>query len=195
MPDDVTTVTLLLERANRGEPAATEELVPLLYDELRNLAKWLLNKGPPAQTLQPTALVHEAFLRLVGGSKQAWEHQEHFFNAAAQAMRQILVDQARRKAALKRGGDRQRVGEASTEPRIEPEIEPPSDDVIALHEALEELEKTDEDKARIAALYAFAGLTLAEIATVLGVSLSTVERQWRFTKLLLYSRVRGKPLI
>ncbi len=191
MPEDATSVTLLLERANRGEPAATEELVPLLYEELRNLAKWLLNQGPPGQTLQPTALVHEAFLRLVGGGKQAWEHQEHFFNAAAQAMRQILVDQARRRAALKRGGDRKRVGEALAETPIEP----PSDDVIALHEALEELEKADERKARIATMHAFAGLTLAEIAAVLGVSLSTVEREWRFTKLLLYSRVRGKPLI
>lgn len=191
MPDDMTSVTLLLERADRGEPAATEELVPLLYEELRNLAKWLLNRGPPGQTLQPTALVHEAFLRLVGGGKQAWEHQEHFFNAAAQAMRQILVDQARRRAALKRGGDRKRVRDTYAEP----EIEAPSDDVIALHEALEALEKADERKARIATLHAFAGLTLAEIATALGVSLSTVEREWRFTKLLLYSHVQGKPLI
>ena len=191
MVDDVTNVTLLLERANRGEPTATEELVPLLYEELRNLAEWLLNRGPAGQTLQPTALVHEAFLRLVGGNNQAWEHQEHFFNAAAQAMRQILVDQARRRAALKRGGDRKRVSDVYAEP----EIEAPSDDVIALHEALEALEKTDERKARIATLHAFAGLTLAEIATALGISLSTVEREWRFTKILLYSHVQGKPLI
>ncbi len=173
--------------ARGGDKEAAARLVPLLYDELRALARSLLRRRPPGQTLQPTALVHEAYLRLAGTEDPGWEGKGHFFAAAARAMRDILVDEARRKAAQKRGGDRERVeleGVAAS-------IEPPEEDILALEEALGRLEKGDPRKGQLVTLRYFAGLSMGEAAAVLGVSLSTVEREWRYARAWLYREVRG----
>lgn len=183
--DAARNVTQLLRSAGDGDERAAAELLPLLYDELRRLARARLAHVPPGNTLQPTALVHEAFLRLVGSDGAGWNSRGHFFAAAAQAMRQILVDQARRKAAVRHGGAQKRAalddGDAA--------ICPPSDDVLAVHEELERLEREDPHKARIVALRYFGGLTMEETAEALGMSLSTLEREWRFIRTLLYTRL------
>jgi len=140
-------------------------------------------KTPPGNTLQPTALVHEAFLRLIGSDQPNWDSRGHFFAAAAQAMRQILVEQARRKASAKHGGGRKRVDVE----RAEPVIEPPAEDLLALEEALTRLEQADRRKGRIVMLRYFAGLTTEETAAALGVSVPTVEREWRFIRTFLYT--------
>src|ERR1051326_907367 len=136
-------VTLLMEAASSGDEKAAGELLPLLYDELRNLAEARLARTPPGNTLQATALVHEAYLRLVGDTNPGWKNRAHFFGAAAQAMRNILVDHARRKAALKRGGDRDRVENA------EAAFDVDLDEVLAIDEALKKLEQIDPRKAQI----------------------------------------------
>lgn len=150
---------------------------------MTNCVPWRerLRKVPPGQTLQPTALVHEAYLRVVGSEDPGWDGRGHFFAAAAQAMRDILVEQARRKAAKKRGGDRQRV---ATE-QAEPVFEPPSDDVLAIDEAVRRLEQDDPRKGQIVNLRYFAKLTAAETAEALGVSVGTVEREWRYIRAYL----------
>ena len=176
-------VTQMLRAASAGNAKAADELLPLVYAELRKLAQARMAKTPPGNTLQPTALVHEAYLRLVGRDDPSWHSRGHFFGAAAQAMRQILVEQARRKASIKRGGDRQRVDLDA----VEPAIEPPSEDILALDEALRRLEQEDPRKAKIIMLHYFAGLTLRETAAALGVSVPTVERDWRFTRTYLYT--------
>ena len=140
---------------------------------------------PPGSTLQATALVHEAYLRLVGEDKPSWNSRGHFFGAAAQAMRQILVDQARRKGSLKRGGDRRRIDLEVAEPAVVP----PSVSILALDEALERLERDDPRKARIVMLRYFAGLTTKETAAALDVSVPTVEREWRFARTLLHTQL------
>ena len=184
-PDEATaTLTHVLHAAGSGDRQAAAELLPLVYDELRRLARARLAQQPPGTTLQPTALVHEAYLKLVGDADPGWDSRAHFFGAAAQAMRDILVDQARRKRSLKRGGHARRVDE------IELAIEPPSENVLALDEALTELQRHDERKARIVMLHYFAGLTLEETAAALGVSVPTVQREWRFTRSLLFARLR-----
>ncbi len=171
--------------AGEGDPEAAADLLPLLYDELRSLAAARLAKSPPGNTLQPTALVHEAYLRLVGNQDPGWNSKGHFFAAAARAMRNILVDQARRKTTQKRSG-----GEKRREMVAEhPAIEPPKEDLLALNEALTELERIDPRKAEIVMLHYFAGLTLPETAESLGISLSTVEREWRFARTLLYAQM------
>ncbi len=189
-PDDQATATLtrVLNAASTGDRKAAAELLPLVYDELRQLARARLAHQPPGTTLQPTALVHEAYLKLVGDADPGWDSRAHFFGAAARAMRDILVDQARRKRSLKRGGHARRVDD------IELAIAPPSEDLLALDEALTELEQQDERKARIVMLHYFAGLTLEETAVALGVSVPTVQREWRFTRSLLFARLRrGEP--
>lgn len=170
------TVTQLLRNFAAGDKQAAAELLPLVYAELRKLAKSRLAKLPPGQTLQPTALVHEAFLKLVGETDPGWENRGHFFGAAARAMRDILVDQARRKGSLKRGGDLQRA--ASDDELLA--IEAPAVDVIALDEALIRLERDDERKAQIVNLRYFAGLSREETAAALGVTTRTIDRDWRY---------------
>ena len=171
-------MTQLLRATADGDRQAAAELLPLIYRDLRALALSRLRKLPPGQTLQPTALVHEAYLRVVGGTDPGWEGRGHFFAAAAEAMRQILVDQARRKAALKRGGQQKRA-------ELDEEylgIEPPSERVLAVNEALERLEGLDPQKAQIVKLRYFAGLTREETATALEMSPDQLKRRWKFIK-------------
>jgi RNA polymerase sigma factor (TIGR02999 family) len=182
--DDVTAV---LQAAQAGDPSAAAQLLPLVYDELRKLAQARLARLPPGQTLQPTALVHEAYLRLLGKEDLQLESQRHFFFAAARAMRDILVEQARSKAGPRRGGGRRRV-----ELQDDLAVEPVPEDTLALHEALVDLEKEDPLKAQIVNLRYFAGMNMAETARVLGMSERTLHRHWRFLKAWLKSRL-GAP--
>jgi RNA polymerase sigma factor (TIGR02999 family) len=181
-------VTPYLLAAQAGDREAADQLLPLVYDELRKLARARMARLPPGQTSQPTALVHEAYLRLLGKEDLQLEGRRHFFFAAARAMRDILVEQARRKAGPTRGGDRRRVelGEGAVT------VEPPVDDVLALHEALTDLEKDDPLKAEIVNLRFFAGMSVPETAQVLGMSERTLHRHWRFIKAWLKSRL-GDP--
>ncbi len=167
-----------LAAAAGGDTGAARTLLGMVYDELRELARARMAGLPAGQTLQPTALVHEAYLRVAGDGGAAFENRRHFFFAAARAMRDILVEQARRRASLKRGGGRRR--EALDDPEFELGAEP--EDVVAIGGALDELEREDPEGARVVALRFFVGLTHEQIAEVLGVSLSTVERRWRFAR-------------
>ena len=155
-----------------------DELLPELYEELRKLARAKIRHERPGQTLQPTMLVHEAWLRLVGQEDPGWNGRGHFFGAAARAMRRILVEQARAKARLKRGGERERVELDA----VDVELEPPQGDLLAIDELVERLEEQDERKARIVELRYFAGLTNEETAQALEVSVGTIEREWRFIR-------------
>jgi RNA polymerase sigma factor (TIGR02999 family) len=178
-------VTRMLRAASEGDSKASADLLPLVYDELRRLARSQMAKTPPGNTLQPTALVHEAYMRLVGSDEPGWDNRGHFFAAAAKAMRQILVEQARRKGSQKRGGGRKRVDVDD----VEPVIDPPSADMLALHEALEQLEQVDPRQGEIVMLRYFAGLTTEEAAAALGISTRTVEREWRFARSYLSSQL------
>jgi RNA polymerase sigma factor (TIGR02999 family) len=182
----------MLEASKRGDPKASRELLPLVYEELRRLARARMRKLPPGNTLQPTALVHEAYLRLVGKpcSEPDWNDLGHFFGAAAEAMRQILVDQARRKSARKRGGDRTRLDVDE----YEIPIHPPADDVLALNEALARLQLEDERKARIVLLRQFAGLTREETAAAMGLSPRTIDREWRYILARFHKEINGESL-
>jgi RNA polymerase sigma factor (TIGR02999 family) len=178
-------VTGLLRAARAGNQEAAERLLPLVYDELRALARARMARLPPGQTMQPTALVHEAYLRLLGKNNLQVESRRHFFFVAARAMRDILVEQARSRAELKRGGGRRRVRLSATE--VVDAANPA--DVLAVHEALEELEKKDPVKARIVNLRFFTGMTMEETAKVLGISERTLHRHWVFIKAWLRSRL------
>jgi RNA polymerase sigma factor (TIGR02999 family) len=170
---------MLLARAGAGDASATDELLPLVYSELRELAARHLRSERSDHTLQPTALVHEAYMRLVGPGEVTWESRSHFFGAAAQAIRRILTDHARARDSLKRGGGR------GGEPLPEvPSVDRPTDDVdyVALDAALERLAAIDPQKVRVVELRFFAGLTADETALSLGVSASTVARDWRFAR-------------
>lgn len=180
-------LTTVLESAARGDPRAAEQLLPLLYGELRRLAHSYMSRQADGHTLQTTALVHEAYMRLVGKEDPGWSGRGHFFAAAAQAMRQILIEQARRKGAVKHGGAVKRVNLET----VDPEIQPPSEDLLALNDALTELERSDPRKAKLVMLHYFAGLTMPETAAALGISLSTAEREWRFARALLFTRIHG----
>jgi RNA polymerase sigma factor (TIGR02999 family) len=178
-------VTKVLRAAQAGNKEAAEQLLPLLYTELRRLAQTRMAKLPPGQTLQPTALVHEAYLRLVGKPELHLESRKHFFFAAARAMRDILVERARSKAGPKRGGGRQRVVFNDS---IALNV-PPDQEVLALHEALDDLEQLDPLKAQIVQLRYFAGMEAAEAAEVLGISERTLHRHWRFIKAWMKNRL------
>jgi RNA polymerase sigma factor (TIGR02999 family) len=178
-------VTKIIQEAQAGDPSAAARLLPLVYAELRKLAHARMAGQPPGQTLEPTGLVHEAYLRLLGKAGLPLESRKHFFFAAARAMRDILVERARSKAGPKRGGGRQRV-ELTEGLALN---EPPCEEVLALHEALDELEKEDPLKAQIVDLRFFTGMSTAETASVLGLSERTVHRHWRFIKAWLKSRL------
>ena len=171
-------VTRILQELDESGQRSAEELLPLVYNELRSLARARMAREAPGQTLQATALVHEAFLRLVGDADPGWNSRGHFFGAAALAMRRILVEQARRKARLKHGGDQERV--AVDDARLA--IAPPRDDVLAIDDAVRRLEEEDPRKGQIINLRYFAGLTAKETAGAIGVSVGTIEREWRFIK-------------
>ena len=179
-------VTDILRAAQEGDQEAAARLLPLVYDELRKLAQARMARLSPGLTMQPTALVHEAYLRLVGKGDVPLEGRRHFFFVAARAMRDILVEQARRKAGPKLGGDRRRV-----ELREQATAEPVPEEVLAVHEALAELEQEDPLKAQIVNLRYFTGMTVPETAQVLGISERTLHRHWRFIKAWLKRRLRG----
>jgi RNA polymerase sigma factor (TIGR02999 family) len=178
-------VTEVLQAAQAGNQEAVAQLLPLLYVELHRLAQDRMAKLRPGQTIQPTALVNEAYLRLVGKKDLHLENRRHFFFAAARAMRDILVERARAKAGPKRGGARHRVALNDTIALDEP----PADEVIALHEALAELEKLDPLKGQIVHLRYFAGMDAAEAAQILGISERTLHRHWRFIKAWMRNRL------
>jgi RNA polymerase sigma factor (TIGR02999 family) len=178
-------LTALLAGAQAGDPRSAAELLPLVYAQLKELARARMAGQPAGQTLQPTALVHEAYLRVAEKSDVSWEGRRHFFFAAARAMRDILVEQARRRSRQKHGGGLRR--EELAEDALA--FAEPEGDVLRLHEALEELEQQDPDKARIVMLHCFTGLSLAETAEVLGQSERTLYRQWRFIKVWLKKRL------
>jgi RNA polymerase sigma factor (TIGR02999 family) len=181
----MTDVTRILSAIERGDVKATDELLPLVYEELRLLAAQRLSQERPGQTLQATALVHEAYIRLVGDEPQNWENRGHFFAAAAEAMRRILVESARRKKRLKRGGDRQRVSLEG----VQLTLCGPSDDVLALDEALARLAQKDKTKADLVKLRFFAGLTGEQAARVLGISHNTADRYWAYARSWLHLEI------
>src|SRR5688500_6204617 len=176
-------VTQILAAIDAGDPSAAAELLPLVYDELRKLAAARLAAEKPGQTLQPTALVHEAYLRLVGGEQpQDWNGRGHFFGAAAEAMRRILVESARRKGRRRHGGDRPRV-ELDEAVSLAAE---PGDDLLDLDDALTRLEAADPTAARLVKLRYFAGLGMAEAAAALGLPLRSAERNWTYARTWLH---------
>ena len=172
-------VTRVLQSAARGDGHAAEELLPLVYAELRTLARARLARLGPGQTIQSTALVHEAWLRLVGEDDPGWNSRAHFFGAAAQAMREILVDHARAKASRKRGGDRERTGELHI---AELSCDGPDDRLLIVDEALSQLQEDHPRRVQVVMLRFFAGLSSDEVARVQGVTRRTVERDWRFAQ-------------
>lgn len=175
-------VTRILGRVQQGDAQAAAELLPLVYEELRRLATLKMADQPAGHTLQPTALVHEAYLRLTGSEQKKWQNSRHFFAAAAEAMRHILVDAARKKARLKRGGDWQRLDLEEVE--LAADADP--DSLLAVHEALEEFAREDPDKAELVKLRFFGGLSLPQAAQTLGLSLATAKRHWAFARAWLY---------
>jgi RNA polymerase sigma factor (TIGR02999 family) len=181
-------VPFLLQAAESGDPEAAAQLLPLVYDELRRLAAHRLAHEAPGHTLQPTALVHEAYLRLVGESPDKhWHGRGHFFAAAAEAMRRILVENARSKHRLKRGGDRARLP-LDKAALLAPE---PREDLLALDEALTELAATDRAAADLVQLRYFGGLPIPDAAQVLGVSPRTAKRLWTFARAWLLEKLQG----
>jgi RNA polymerase sigma factor (TIGR02999 family) len=184
----MTEVTRILSAIEQGDPHAAEQLLPLVYDELRRLAAQRLANEKPGQSLEATALVHEAYLRLTNGEQEEnWNSRGHFFAAAAEAMRRILVEHARKKARIKRGGDRQRLDLDSLQLAV-PEL---GEELLALDEALTELARKHPDKAALVQLRYFAGLTVEEAARSLGISSSTADRHWTFARAWLFRRIVG----
>ncbi len=182
-------ITRLLKAAHGGDRQASEDLLPLVYDELRQLAARRLRREAPGQTLQATALVHEAYMRLVGDGSPTWDGRAHFIGAAAIAMRRILVERARRVGALRRGGDRQRLS------LDELDIAAPASefDVVALDDAIRRMEREDERMARIVMLRYFAGLSIEETAELMGISPTSVKREWACARAWLYDELGHEP--
>lgn len=189
MPDRTDQILNLVEDLRQGRPDAAERLLPLVYDDLRVLAASLLRHDRPSHTLQPTALVNEACLKLMGGKPRTWDGREHFLAVAAMAMRQVLVSHARARHAVKRGGAGQRERLTIADP-VDPR--PPADlDILALEEVLAQLEREDPPLARIIELRYFAGMSIEQVALVLGLSERTVNRQWRLARAELAAKLAG----
>ena len=183
----MTDVTRILNAIGQGDAKAADELLPLVYEELRLLAAQKLSHEPPGQTLQATALVHEVYIRLVGTEEQSWDNKGHFFKAAAEAMRRILIENARRKRTNKRGGDRKRVG--LSESILTGKDYTALDEIIALDEALEKLERKEKLKADLIKLRFYAGLTIEQSAKSLGISLTTAKTHWAYARAWLLREV------
>jgi RNA polymerase sigma factor (TIGR02999 family) len=182
-------VTRILSAIEQGDPHASEQLLPLVYEELRKLAAQKMAQEAPGQTLQPTALVHEAYLRLVGVAKaQHWDSRRHFFAAAAEAMRRILVENARRKKRLRHGGDFQRV-ELSEDLHA---VEGAPEDVLAVDQALNQLAVADPPTYELVKLVYFAGLTMEQAAETLGIAPRTAYRNWTYARAWLFRRLQGE---
>lgn len=183
-------ITQILAQIDSGDPSVAEQLLPLVYGELRRLALAKLALEQPGQTLQATALVHEAYLRLVGSGahEPSWDSRGHFFAAAAEAMRRILIEQARSKQTRKRGGAARRVGWNEVASYVADDVDS-RDDLLALDEALALLEREDPAKAQLVKLRYFAGLTLEETASALGISLATAKRHWIYARAWLYGKI------
>jgi RNA polymerase sigma factor (TIGR02999 family) len=179
-------VTRILSAIEQGDPHAASQLLPLVYDELRQLAAQKLAQEKPGQTLQATALVHEAYLRLVGEAEQHWDHRGHFFAAAAEAMRRVLINHARDKGRQKRGGGWQRVDFD----RLAVADQASEDEVLALDEALQRLEQQNQPCAELVKLRFFTGLTMEEAAAALGIAARTAHRYWAFARAWLYDALR-----
>jgi RNA polymerase sigma factor (TIGR02999 family) len=183
---DMNEITQVLDRIQKGEASAAEALLPLVYEELRKLAAQRMAQEKPGQTLQPTALVHEAYLRLVDVEQpQRWDGRGHFFAAAAEAMRRILVERARRKKAVKHGGGRRPL-DPDTVAIVAPQKD---DDLVAIDEALDRLAALDPVKAELVKLRYFAGLTIEECAEALGISCATVKRYWAYSRVWLFEAI------
>jgi RNA polymerase sigma factor (TIGR02999 family) len=180
-------VTAILDAIDRGDPKAAEELLPLVYEELRHLAAQKLALESPGQTLQATALVHEAYLRLVSDADLKWNSARHFFRAAAGAMRRILIDNARRKRAVRHGGLFERVNVE----KIQLAAAMPSDQLLAVDEALERFAKVDPQAAELIKLRFYAGLSHQQAADTLGLSVRTADRLWAFGRAWLFRQIRG----
>jgi RNA polymerase sigma factor (TIGR02999 family) len=178
-------VTQILERVSKGDGAAAAELLPLIYDELRRVAAHKMSLQSPGQTLQATALVHEAYLRLVGSEEKRWESRRHFFSAAAEAMRHILIDRARRRKRLRHGENAEKV------PLDELEIIAPAKEeiILQLDDALDELAQQSPEQAEIVKLRFFAGFSEPEIAEILNLSQRSVQRHWSYAKAWLFDRI------
>ncbi len=181
----VSDVTRILEAAQNGDPTAAEQLLPLVYEELRRLAAHKMANEAAGQTLQPTALVHEAWLRLVGNQEQQWNGRAHFFGAAAEAMRRILIENARRKGAQRHGGGQVKLDIQE----IEIATAPKDEELLALSDALEKFAVRDNQKAELVKLRYFVGLTTEEAAQVLGISVPTADRWWNFSRAWLYEEI------
>jgi RNA polymerase sigma factor (TIGR02999 family) len=184
-------VTQILNAIERGDPKAAEQLLPLVYDELRKLAAQKLLQEKPGQTLQATALVHEAYLRLVANSEQqkdgSWNSRGHFFAAAAEAMRRILIEQARRKARIRHGGGHKRLDLEA----VSAVVDLPPEQFLALDEELSRLAQRDAQTAQLVKLHCFAGLSIEQVAEMLGVSTRTAYRDWAFAQAWLFRAIQG----
>jgi RNA polymerase sigma factor (TIGR02999 family) len=187
MDECMNDATLLLTAMEQGDPTAADKLLELLYEELRRLAAGKMAREAPGQTLQPTALVHEAWLRLVGTSNPTFENRAHFFSAAAEAMRRILIERARRKLRIRHGGKLERVDWE------EHEIAAPGDDeqILAVHEALDLLARSHAVQAEVVKLRYFAGMTNEETAKALDISVATVKNYWTFARTWIFNQIKG----
>lgn len=181
-------VTLLLQKIERGDPHAGEQLLPLVYQELRKLAAAKMGRESAAQTLQPTALVHEAWLRLGGDDQPPWQNRAHFFGAAAEAMRRILIDRARRRRAQRHGGEHQRMPAEALD-HVADAVQH-DDQLLAVHEALDKFAADEPQKAELVKLRYFAGFTLEEAAAVMGIPEGTAKRWWTYSRARLYRELK-----
>lgn len=182
-------VTQILGAMQQGDPKAGNELLPLVYEELRRIAAYKMANELPGQTLQFTALVHEAWLKLVGNDQQTWQNRAHFFGAAAEAKRRILIDSARRKKALRHGGGLQRLDILD----VDIATDAKGDELLAIHEALDKFAAQDKEKAELVKLRYFAGLTFEEAAQVLNISEPTAKRWWAYARAWLFSEIKSQP--
>jgi RNA polymerase sigma factor (TIGR02999 family) len=180
-------VTRILDRAQQGDPKAAEELLPLVYDELRKLAAFKMSNEAAGQTLQPTALVHEAWLKLVGSTDQQWRNRKHFFGAAAEAMRRILIDRARKRNRSRHGHGLERIDLS----RVDVASETDDETLVAVDEALSRLAQESPDRAELVKLRYFVGLSIPDAAEALGISESTAKRQWNYVRAWLYRELKG----